>query len=158
MATITNATLVYLFLPSLDDPVHGQSINPDMTTDSFSTYGANFLHAALTQNTTAAAGLERGLLGKSREVARIVLPSLIPVLFVALAASHAYLAVRWIVRFAVNRVLQQQSAQIARTTAAGPPQGAAASIRHDASGPQSRAFWRGNSEGGEEIVRVLKSE
>jgi hypothetical protein len=155
LAAITNSTLVFLFKPSLDDPLRDQSINPDATSDSFSTYLASSLHLALTRNGTVAAGIDGRFDGRKREVIKAVLPSLIPVLFVALAASHAYMAVRWIIRRVIERTLKSPTSQF---RPAATSEGAPVTSKPDNDTGEDAHFWRGSEEGLDEIRRVLKVE
>ncbi|TXT10622.1 hypothetical protein VHUM_02127 [Vanrija humicola] len=101
-----------------------------------------------------------------------VLPTVLPIVAVALAASHGYLALRWAVDTVAERLLWNGSAedleeQSARQLEAEDGLDEAVNNLHaqaqsDPSSkryPETQAgFWTGPDEGADEIARVLKTE
>ncbi|WVQ82899.1 hypothetical protein IAT38_005035 [Cryptococcus sp. DSM 104549] len=153
IGAVTNATLIHLFRPSPPSPdLATQSPNPN-----FPTPGSGHL-ASIVSSYQATASI-RGML-----------PSLVPLALVALAASHGFIVLRWVVEGVVERVWwrgSEEERQLGRLRAGAAGGGTAA-------GGQSRVrekrysvgsvdalrggFWNGGEEGAREIGRVIKAE
>ena len=102
---------------------------------------------------------------------RTVLPTLLPLIAVALAASHAHIALKWAVEHVLEKVLWRGSVEegevakmsVRGTTGGGEGQGAKAAgtgekERQRQSDVGSGGFWNGAEEGAREIARVGKVE
>ena len=141
---MTNATLIYLFRPSAT--LHEQTPNPNVP----STPGSASL-----LNVMSAYDLS--------PILETILPTLIPLVAVALTASHGFIVVRWIVEFVVERAIWRGSpeeVEVQKMRARSTDQTADAleklgTRRYE---EQSDGFWNGGEEGAREIGRVGKAE
>ena len=97
---------------------------------------------------------------------RTILPTLVPLALVALAASHGFIILRWIVEAAVERFVWRGSKEEieVQKLRAKSDQGLKEKLRSLSEGKRSGGdglrggFWNGGEEGGREIGRVVKVE
>lgn len=162
-----------------------QSVNPNSNlTTSYSTYGSGFLHTAIesalwakTEGTTITGTAYLPQWMAESAIVRTALPTLIPALFVALLASHAYFVVRLAARQFAEKLVWEPSAEakalemseeaIKRNFLQGKLDDGLSAIggtvdsQTDAreTGLQQIApFWRGNEEGTQAIASALKHD
>jgi hypothetical protein len=145
LGAVTNATLIYLFRPST--VLQHQTPNPHVPT-----HGSPHLVSIIDSYA-------------SSHTARAVLPTLIPLALLALAASHGYIILRWAVEAIAERVLwrgSQEEVEVQKMMAKGQG-GVEARLRelgerkYGSEGLRG-GFWNGGEEGGREIGRVGKAE
>ena len=143
IGAVTNATLIYLFRPSA--LLHDQSPNPELPST-----GSVYLHRIVSTYDISPTW-------------RMVLPTLVPLAAVALAASHGFIVLRWIVEYVAERVYWKGSAEeieVQKLSASSKEMskqlGDLEKKPYDA-GPGS-GFWNGGEEGAREIGRVAKAE
>ncbi|WVR03117.1 hypothetical protein IAU60_000107 [Kwoniella sp. DSM 27419] len=146
IGAVTNATLIYLFRPTL----HHQSPNPNVAPTSGSpalAYITETYHSSPTLQT--------------------LLPTLVPLGLIALAASHGFIILRWVVEGIAERILwrgSKEEVEVQHLVAQrGQGQGrrtsdARVEKRAYDSGGLRGGFWNGGEEGAREIGRVLKAE
>ncbi|WVQ94169.1 hypothetical protein IAU59_001247 [Kwoniella sp. CBS 9459] len=150
IGAVTNATLIYLFRPTL----HNQTPNPNVP----STPGSPAL-AYIVQTYNLSPTLQT------------LLPTLVPLGLVALAASHGFIVLRWVVQGVIERVLWRGSpeeVEVQNLTAAQRGSGGRNLTAQGQNEKRNRrsygdenlrgGFWNGGEEGAREIGRVLKSE
>lgn len=145
IGAVTNATLIYLFRPSTT--LQDQSPNPEIPiTGSIHLY-----------EMTRAYSLSPTL--------QTVLPTLIPLVAVALTASHGFIIIRYVVEAVAERLLwrgsreemqiQNMRAQTNKVVTEGLAQ--LDKRTYGAGGPPGN-FWNGGEEGAREIGRIAKNE
>lgn len=185
MSFVVNSTLVYLFRPTLDSPLTSQTMDPNAISQQFTTYGSELLHDALRQAATPPVG-DGGNSTQSAlhaaipnwvahsEILKTVIPVIVPTLFIAMLASHAWFIVHAIVGHVIDRWLWQSSDE-ALGLEAGETVARKTYLRERANlseaydvpikttlGVDDRTpttFWRKNTqEGLDYIGQVLKSE
>lgn len=181
MSFVVNSTLIYLFRPSLDSPMTGQTLNPNEISQQFTTYGSALLHDAISQAAIPAANGTQSALHAAipnwvahSEILKTVIPVMVPTLFIAMLASHAWFIVHAIVGHVIDRWLWQSSDE-ALGLEAGEAVARKTYLRERASlGEASDAtikttlgvddqslgnFWRKNQQEGLDFIQqVLKSE
>ncbi len=92
-----------------------------------------------------------------------ILPTLIPLVAVALAASHGFIIIRWVIESVVERVSWRGSAEeieVEKMRARNTDQAASELEKLDTKryGELRGGFWNGGEEGAREIGRVGKAE
>ena len=144
LGAVTNATLLYLFRPSTK--LHDQSMNPEIPPT-----GSVYLHHIVSS------------FDLSPTVATL-LPTLIPLLAAALAASHGFILLRWPVEYIMERVLWRGSPEeieVQKMTARGND-----NIRQEIRQLEEKkykqspdgGFWNGGADGAAEIGRLTKTD
>jgi anoctamin-10 len=144
LGAVTSSTLIYLFRPSTT--LAHQTPNPNVPATPGSAYLANIL-AVTTENPTL----------------RTVLPTLIPLALVALAASHGFIVLRWVIQGVAERVLwrgSEEEMEVQRMTArsSGESVKQLGEARKREYRDESGGFWNGGEEGAREIGRLTKLE
>ena len=141
---MTNATLIYLFRP--DGMLHGQTPNPNVPSTAGS---AQLLHIINAYDLSP--------------TVETILPTLIPLVAVALAASQGFIVIRWIVEAVVERVFWRGSVEeieVQKMSARHSDQTGVEleklKSRHHES--LTGGFWNGGEEGAREIGRMGKVE
>ncbi len=151
IGAVTNATLIYLFRPSTT--LRNQTPNPDIPTT-----GSIYLHNIVSTYDVS-------------PTLRAVLPTLIPLVPIALAASHGFIVVRWTIENVAERLLwrgSEEETEVQRLTERG-SQGVKQKIRElSEAGTRKRyesdekgvwgSFWNGGEEGARAIGSVGKAE
>jgi len=145
IGAVTNATLVYLFRPSTT--LHDQTPNPALPRTGSP-------HLAQITSTYQLSGTWQ-----------MILPTLIPLAAVALAASHGFIVLRWLVEAIAERVLwrgSEEELEINRLRAnnhgaVDQELGQVSKRQYDPSKLRG-GFWNGGEEGAREIGRVVKAE
>lgn len=162
IGAVTSSTLIYLFRPSTQ--LDHQSPNPHIPTT-----GSPHMHRMMMTYYSYA----------DSPTLRAILPTLVPVLTVAFAASHGHIILRWIVDAVAERLLwrgspEEQEVQKMRART-GPAarqlqtsqshQNSAANAGADGKGKGKAdvtalrgGFWNGGEEGAREIGRIGKTE
>ena len=144
IGAVTNATLIYLFRPT--SVLADQSPNPNVPIPG-STHVAAFLASHDTTPTM-----------------QTLLPTLIPLGLIALAASHGFLIFRWVIDGLTERILWRGSAEEQEVQKLRARSG---SVQQDLQTLEKRSydsstlrggFWNGGEEGAREIGRVTKAE
>ena len=138
---MTNATLIYLFRPAA--LLHHQSPNPDIPST-----GSVYLHRIISTYDVSPTW-------------KMLLPTLVPLAAVALAASHGFIILRWIVDYAAERVLWKGSEEEIELQKLSGSKGEVQMLvekRDWAQSSDATGFWNGGEEGAREIGRVSKSE
>ncbi|ORY26484.1 calcium-activated chloride channel-domain-containing protein [Naematelia encephala] len=146
LGAVTNATLIYLFRPSTT--LHAQTPNPNVPSYPGSAHLAHIIEAY---------DLSPAL--------STILPTFVPLLALALAASHAFIVLRWAVEAIAERVLWRGSPEemevqkiLARNTQSTANElEVLAEKKYDTNGLRG-GFWNGGEEGAREIGRVGKAE
>lgn len=141
----TNATLIYLFRPSTT--LRHQTPNPDLPQ-----HGSVYLHQIVSQYDLS-------------PTFQTILPTLIPLAAIALAASHGFIILRWIIEGLAERLLWRGSpeeAEVQRLTAnvnAGQSKKIAelGKRKYDLESLR-KGFWNGGNEGAAAIGSIGKSE
>ena len=93
----------------------------------------------------------------------MVLPTLVPLAAVALAASHGFIVLRWIVEYVAERVYwkgSEEEIELQKLSASNKDMsqqlGELEKKSYDVAG--GAGFWNGGEEGAREIGRVSKAE
>lgn len=141
----TNATLIYLFRPSTT--LYHQTPNPNIPQT-----GSIYLHQIVSTYDLS-------------PTIKTILPTLIPLVALALAASHGFIVLRWIVEGVAERLLWRGSPEeieVQRLTARG---NEGLSNKSQELGKRKYndeslcgGFWNGGEEGARAIGSVGKSE
>jgi anoctamin-10 len=142
IGAITNATLIYLFRPTISPD---QSPNPNIPSTPGSPHLSNIVSSYDISPTF-----------------KTILPTLIPLAAVALAASHGFIVLRWFVVEIVERLCwrgSKEELEVQRVRAGGGKRNLEVEKRSATSGVDlGGGFWNGGEEGAREIGRSLKSE
>ena len=145
IGAVTSATLIYLFRPSAT--LHDQTPNPNVPNHS-----SVHLHTIVTSYSES-------------PNLRAILPTLVPVALIALAASHGFIILRWLVDAIAERVLWRGSPEEvevqkvqARSSAATAKKLEELSQKRYSADGLTAGFWNGGEEGAREIGRVTKAE
>jgi len=144
IGAVTNATLIYLFRPSTT--LHDQSPNPNVPV-------TGSIHLA---HITSAYQLSPTL--------QTILPTLVPLAAVALAASHGFIVLRWIIETVVERVLWRGSEEEREVQRMRERSSKAVKDELDNVGKRQYkdelggGFWNGGEEGARAIGRVAKTD
>lgn len=144
-----NAALIYLFRPTHYLAQQGQTPNPNVPPYPGSAHLTNIISTYSDSPTI-----------------RTILPTLVPLALVALAASHGFIILRWIVEAAVERFVWRGSKEEieVQKLRAKSDQGLKEKLRSLSEGKRSSVeglrggFWNGGEEGGREIGRAVKVE
>lgn len=145
---MTNATLIYLFRPTHALAVEGKTPNPNVPPYPGSAYLTNII-STFTESPTI----------------QTVLPTLIPLALIALAASHGFIILRWTIERAVEKTLWRGSPEEVEVQKlrARTNEGVQTALdrlekRQYDSKDLRGGFWNGGEEGAREIGRVIKAE
>ena len=146
---MTNATLIYLFRPTYALAAEHKTPNPNVPPYPGSAYLSTIISSYSESSTI-----------------QTVLPTLVPLALVALAASHGFIVLRWIIEHAVERLLWRGSPEeieVQKLRAKGDKslQGKLDNLEKRGAedlGELRGGFWNGGEEGAREIGRVCKSE
>lgn len=141
---MTSSTLIYLFRPSTQ--LQSQTPNPNIPAT-----GSAHLHRIVASYSDS-------------PTLRTLLPTFIPLVAVALAASHGHIVLKWIVENVAERLLwrgskeeeEVQRLQEKRLPAARGGQGE--KRRSYAVESVPGGFWNGGEEGAKELARVGKQD
>ncbi|KAK4684084.1 anoctamin-10, partial [Tremellales sp. Uapishka_1] len=139
LGAITNATLIYLFRPSAT--LYGQTPNPNIP----STPGS--AHLLLMMETYHAS-----------PALKTVLPTLIPLALVALAASHGFIVLRWLIDGIMERTLWRGSAEEIQVQKMSARKVNVSKVEKRNYGELNGGFWNGGEEGAREIGKIGKAE
>ncbi|KAK8844765.1 hypothetical protein IAR55_006615 [Kwoniella newhampshirensis] len=147
IGAVTNATLIYLFRPST--AIHDQTPNP---------------HVASTSGSSALSYIVSNYY--SSPTLQTLLPTLIPLGLVALAASHGFIVLRWIVEGLAERILwrgSDEQVELQKLSATRGEKNELARSQSEKGGRKDYGdlrggFWNGGEEGAREIGRVIKAE
>jgi len=147
----TNATLIYLFRPSTTLP--DQTPNPNIPTT-----GSVYLHRIVSSYDVSPTW-------------EAVLPTLVPLVAIALAASHGFIVLRWVVEGLAERLLWRGSAEeveVQKLLARGRGREDQARVSEAAGRGRKQygrdekrdggVFWNGGEEGARAIGSVGKHE
>ena len=141
---MTNATLIYLFRPTL----HDQTPNPNVPS---------------TPGSAALLNIVRGY--DLSPTWQTILPTLIPLAAVALAASHGFIVLRWMVEGVAERLLWRGSAEEVevekmRARHTGQTKRDLEKLGGKQRGEEEEVggFWSGGEDGARAIARVGKAE
>ncbi|EIW72964.1 hypothetical protein TREMEDRAFT_26589 [Tremella mesenterica DSM 1558] len=142
IGAVTNATLIYLFRPST--ALHHQTPNPNVPI-----HGNTHISVLLATY-------------RSPPTLQTLLPVLIPLGLIALAASHGFLVLRWVVDGIAERVLwrgseEERKLQKLKAKSGNVEQRVMEKRIYDL-GSLRGGFWNGGEEGAREIGRVTKAE
>lgn len=145
---MTNATLIYLFRPTYALATEHKTPNPNVPPYPGSAY-LSTLVSSFSDSPTI----------------QTILPTLVPLALVALAASHGFIVLRWTIEHIVERSLWRGSPEEievqklkARTNKGLQRALDQLEKRHYDSGDLRGGFWNGGEEGAREIGRVIKAE
>lgn len=148
IGAVTNATLIYLFRPTYALATEHKTPNPNVPPYPGSAQLANILSTYSDSPTI-----------------QTLLPTLIPLALVALAASHGFIVLRWIVEASVEKLLWRGSVEElevqklqAKTDATVQQSLDTLAKRQYDSKSLRGGFWNGGQEGAREIGRSLKAE
>lgn len=143
LGAVTNATLIYLFRPAIT--MHHQTPNPNVPSTPGS---AQLMHIMSTYD-----------LSPTLET---ILPTLIPLVAIALAASHGFIIIRWLIEAVIERTIWRGSAEeieVQKMRARSTDQTADELEKLGSKRYQERGgFWNGGNEGAREIGRAGKAE
>jgi hypothetical protein len=151
IGAVTNATLIYLFRPGFELHNHAH------TSPHLQSHGSAHLATIVSAYS-------------STHSTRALLPTLIPLGLVALAASHGWFVLRWIVDAVAERTLWRGSpeeVEVQRMTASSSKRveqklekldGLAKRVAAKSEEKTGGGFWNGGEEGAREIARVGKAE
>ncbi|WWD22681.1 hypothetical protein CI109_107174 [Kwoniella shandongensis] len=146
VGAVTNSTLIYLFRPSTT--LHHQTPNPHVV----STTGSPALSHIVSDY-------------YSSPTLQTLLPTLIPLGLVALAASHGFIILRWIVEGLAERILWRGSAEQVEIEKMKDSQDGRRNQKsklekkgREEYGQLRGGFWNGGEEGAREIGRAIKAE
>lgn len=151
IGAVTNATLIYLFRPGFELHDH------DHPSHHLQSHGSAHLATIVSAYS-------------STHSTRALLPTLIPLGLVALAASHGWFVLRWIVDAVAERTLWRGSpeeVEVQRMTASSSKRveqklekldGLAKKVAAKSEETTGGVFWNGGEEGAREIARVGKAE
>lgn len=146
---MTNATLIYLFRPSTT--LQSQTPNPNIPST-----GSVYLHRVIMSYDVS-------------PTLQAVLPTLVPLAAIALAASHGFIILRWIIEGVTERVLwrgSEEEVEVQKIMAGARNGGdgeelGVANGRKDYGRDEKRdggVFWNGGEEGARAIGSLGKSE
>jgi anoctamin-10 len=148
IGAITNATLIYLFRPTHALAAASQSPNPNVPSYPGSAHLVNIVSTY-----------------SSSPALRTLLPTLIPLAMIALAASHGFIILRWIVEALSERTLWRGSpeeieVQKIRARNDADVRGELEKLGKRQYGNEALrgGFWNGGEEGARAIGQVLKAE
>ena len=145
IGAVTNATLIYLFRPST-------TLNKVTPNPNIPSTGSVYLHQILAKYDIS-------------DTWAAILPTLIPLVAVALAASHGFIVLRWAVESVAERLLwrgSDEEIQVQKMTARSSiglaKQMREMSKRTYAADGLRDGFWNGGEEGARAIGSVGKAE
>jgi anoctamin-10 len=144
IGAITNAALIYLFRPTAELAAHPQTPNPNVPPYA----GTSHLQTIINSYT-------------SHTTLRTILPTLIPLALVALAASHGFLILKWVVEGVVERLVwrgskEELEVQRLRAKTHGVEKKLEGLSKRSGGEGLRGGFWNGGEEGAREIGRVTK--
>ncbi|WRT63222.1 uncharacterized protein IL334_000125 [Kwoniella shivajii] len=147
IGAITSSTLVYLFRPYLPDQTPNPNVPPTPGSPSLA-FIVEHYHSSPTLQT--------------------LLPTLIPLGLVALAASHGYIILRWVIHGLAERLLWRGSVEeieVQKLAASVNKQKQLKKVEKNQKRiwerddwKEENGFWNGGEQGGREIGRALKAE
>jgi anoctamin-10 len=142
---MTNAALIYLFRPTANIISNSQTPNPN-TANAPTAHLSNIINSYTSHITL-----------------RTILPTLIPLALLALAASHGFLILRWVVEGLIERLVwrgSKEEIEVQRLRAKSHGvRGEIEGLKKKSGGEGLRGgFWNGGEEGAREIGRVSKLE
>ena len=149
IGAVTNATLIYLFRPSTT--LAAQTPNPEIPAT-----GSVYLHRIISEYDVS-------------PTLKAILPTLVPLVAIALAASHGYIVLHWVVEGITERLLWRGSEEEVEVQRMGvrSSSGAKEEIRqkmNEVKGKRYKpdevkgSFWNGGQEGARAIGSVGKAE
>jgi anoctamin-10 len=146
IGAITNAALIYLFRPTAELAAHSQTPNPNVPPYA----GTSHLQTIIDSYT-------------SHTTLRTILPTLIPLALVALAASHGFLILKWVVEGVVERLVwrgskEELEVQRLRAKTHGVEKKIEGLSKRSGGEGLRGGFWNGGEEGAREIGRATKLE
>ena len=147
LGAVTNATLIYLFRPAHTLALASKTPNPNVLPYPGSAHLANIVSSF-----------------SSSQTLQTVLPLLIPIGLLALAASHGFIVLRWVIEAVAERIwwrgsveevqVQKQKAR----TEGGVREELTRLGKRDYKDESLRGgFWNGGEEGAREIGRAIKT-
>jgi anoctamin-10 len=147
IGAVVNAALIYLFRPTHHLAQQAQTPNPNVPPYPGSAHFSQIISTYSDSPTI-----------------QTILPTLVPLALVALAASHGFIILRWAVEAAVERVVWRGSKEEIEVQKLRAKSDKGLKERLAALGKKSGGeglrggFWNGGEEGGREIGRAVKVE
>jgi hypothetical protein len=149
IGAVVSSTLIYLFRPTHHLAQNAQTPNPNVPPYPGSAYLSTLISSYSDSPTV-----------------QTVLPTLVPLALVALAASHGFIVLRWCIEAAVERLVwrgSREEVEVQKLKAAS-NEGLQRQLGGDKEKKRSGGeglrggFWNGGEEGAREIGRVIKVE
>jgi len=149
IGAVVSSTLIYLFRPTHQLAINDQTPNPNVPPYPGSAYLSTIVSSY-----------------SSSPTIQTVLPTLVPLALVALAASHGFIVLRWVVEACVERLVwrgSEEEREVEKLRAKSNE-----GVKRELSELSKRegkrveglrgGFWNGGEEGAREIGRAIKVE